>query len=157
MSGDRLALILARQKQAHDQRTAASEEKRRHELAKERRVQELLETWTATQRSLQAIVVELNESMQANGVMLKYREETTLAGARYSAVISYAQPQEYILTGLFLRLYSNARGLLTISIMGVGRPIKNDKIKLSDFGEEVQRSWLLDFLEVTAEAEAGQK
>lgn len=157
MSGDRLALILAKQKQAHDQRTAASEEKRRRELEKERRVQKLLETWIATQDTLRAVVAELNRAMQANGVKLKYQEETSLAGVRHSAEITYAQPQEYISTGLSLRLYLNAQGSLTVAIVGMGRPIKNEKIKLADFVEDVQRGWLLDFLEATAEVEAGQK
>ncbi|HYJ81663.1 MAG TPA: hypothetical protein VEW26_02320, partial [Allosphingosinicella sp.] len=71
--------------------------------------------------------------------------------------ITYARPQEYISTGLSLRLYLNAQGLLTITIVGMGRPIKSEKMKLPDFVQEVQRSWLLDFLEATAEAEAGQK
>jgi hypothetical protein len=157
MSGDRLALILARQKQAYDQRTAELEEKRRHELEKERRVQKLLETWLATQASLQAVVEELNQAMQANGVSLRYREEPSLAGVRHTAVITYAQPQEYISTGLSLRLYLNAQGLLTVTIIGMGRPIKNEKMKLADFAEDVQRNWLLDFLEATSEAEAGLK
>ncbi|HLL29767.1 MAG TPA: hypothetical protein VK403_02110 [Allosphingosinicella sp.] len=157
MSGDRLALILAKQKQAHDQRTAASEEKRRRELEKGKRVLKLVETWTATQGSLKAVVAELNRAMQANGVTLRYREETTLPGVRHSAEITYTQPQEYISTGLSLRLYLNAQGLLTITIVGMGRPIKSEKIKLTDFVEEVQRGWLLDFLEATVEAEAGQK
>jgi len=157
MSGDRLALILAMQKQAHDQRTAVSEEKRRRELEKERRVQKLLETWTASQATLNAVIAELNRAMQANGVVLRCREETPLAGVRRSAEIIYAQPQEYISTGLSLRLYLNSQGLLTITIAGMGRPIKNEKIKLTDFVEEVQRGWLLDFLEATAEAEAGQR
>ncbi|HET9637816.1 MAG TPA: hypothetical protein VFP12_01265 [Allosphingosinicella sp.] len=156
MSGDRLALILARQKQAYDQRTAASEEKRRRELEKERRVQKLLDAWTATQATLRAVVAELNRAMQANGVSLRHREETSLAGALRSAEITYAQPQEYISTGLSLRLYLSSQGLLTVTIAGMGRPIKNEKIKLTDFVEEVQRAWLLDFLEATAEAEAGQ-
>ena len=156
MSGDRLALILSRQKQAHDQRTAASEEKRRRELEKERRVQKLVETWTATQGTLRAVIAELNRAMQANGVSLEYREEPSLAGVRRSAEITYARPQEYISTGLSLRLYLNSQGLLTITIVGMGRPIKNEKIKLTDFVEEVQRDWLLDFLEATAEAEAGR-
>lgn len=156
MSGERLALILARQKQAYDQRTAASEEKRRRELEKERRVQKLLETWTATQATLRAVIAELNRAMQANGVSLKYREEASPAGVSRTAEVTYAQPQEYIATGLSLRLYLNSQGLLTVTIVGVGRPIKNEKIKLSDFVEEVQRAWLLDFLEATAEAEAGR-
>ncbi|HYJ81241.1 MAG TPA: hypothetical protein VEW26_00130, partial [Allosphingosinicella sp.] len=104
MSADRLALILARQKQAHDQRAAASEEKRRRELEKEGRVQKLLESWAAAQASLNAVVAELNEAMEANGVTLRYREETSLAGVRHSAEIGYARPQEYISTGLSLRL-----------------------------------------------------
>jgi hypothetical protein len=157
MSGDRLALILARQKQAHDQRSAASEEKRRRELEKERRVQKLLETWAATQATLGAVIAELNQAMQANGVSLRYREETPLPGVRRSAEITYAQPREYISMGLSLRLYLNSQGLLTIAIVGMGRPIKNDKMKLADFVESVQRGWLLDFLEATAEAEAGQQ
>ena len=157
MSGDRLALILAKQKQAHDQRTAASEEKRRRELEKERRVQKLLETWTAAQAGLRGVVAELNRAMQANGVALRYREENSLAGVRHSAEISYAQPQEYISTGLSLRLFLNAQGQLTVTIVGMGRPIKSEKMKLSDFTEEVQRGWLLDFLEATAEVEAGRK
>jgi hypothetical protein len=156
MSGDRLALILARQKQAHDQRAAASEEKRRRELEKERRVQKLLETWDATQATLKGIVAELNRAMQGNGVALRHREET-LAGVRRSAEITYAQPQEYISTGLSLRLYLNSQGLLTVTILGMGRPIKNEKLKLTDFVDEVQRSWLLDFLEATAEAEAERR
>ncbi|HEX8309084.1 MAG TPA: hypothetical protein VF645_11780 [Allosphingosinicella sp.] len=157
MSGDRLALILARQKQAHDQRTAALEEKRRQELAKARRVQDLLATWTATQESLKAVVAELNGAMRDNGVALRYREETTLAGTRHSAEITYAQPQEYISTGLSLRMFLNARGILTVTIVGMGRPIKNAQIKLGEFAEDVQREWLLDFLEATAEAEAGSR
>jgi hypothetical protein len=157
MSGDRLALILTRQKQAYDQRTAESEEKRRRELEKERRVQKLLETWNDTQVSLRAVIAELNRVMQTNGVSLRYREETSLAGVRRSAEITYDRPQEYILTGLSLRLYLNSQGLLTITIVGMGRPIKNEKIKLTDFVEEVQRGWLLDFLEATAEAEAGER
>jgi hypothetical protein len=157
MSEDRLALILARQKQAHDQRTAALEEKRRLELEKERRVQELLEAWNATQASLKAVVAELNGTMQANGVTLRYREETSFVGARHAAEITYAQPQEYILTGLSLRLFVSARGLLTITIVGMGRPIKSEKIKLTDFTQDLQRCWLLDFLEATADAESGQK
>ena len=157
MSGDRLALILAKQKQSHDLRAAASEEKRRRELEKERRVQKLLETWTATQASLRAVIAELNRAMQANGVALKYREEAPPAGVSRTAEITYAEPQEYVLTGLSLRLYLNSQGLLTVTIVGMGRPIKNEKIKLSDFVEEVQRNWLLDFLEATAEAEAERK
>ena len=156
MSEDRLALILANQKQAHDQRTAASEETRRRALEKERRVQELLETWNATRASLSAVIEDLNRAMQANGVTLRYREETSLVGARHFAEITYAQPQEYISTGLSLRLYVSGSGLLTITIVGMARPIKNAQMKLSDFGPEVQRSWLLDFLEATAEAESGQ-
>jgi hypothetical protein len=157
MSGDRLALILDKQKQAHDQRTAALEEKRRRELEKERRVQKLFETWLATQTSLQAIIAELNQAMQANGASLQYREETSIAGVRRSAEITFAEPQEYISMGLSLRLYLSSQGLLTIAIVGMGRPIKNEKLKLADFVEEVQRGWLLDFLEATAEAEAGQR
>ena len=157
MSGDRLALILARQKQSYDLRAAASEEKRRRELEKERRVQKLLETWIATQASLQAVIAELNRAMQANGVSLKYREEVSPVGVTRTAEVTYAQPQEYVLTGLSLRLYLNSQGLLTVTIVGMGRPIKNEKIKLSNFVEEVQRAWLLDFLEATAEAEAGQR
>ncbi|MET1110665.1 MAG: hypothetical protein ABWX67_03970 [Allosphingosinicella sp.] len=154
MSGDRLALILAKQKHSYDQRTAASEEKRRRELEKERRVQKLLESWTAAQATMQAVIAELNRAMQANGVSLKYREEVSPAGVSRTGEVTYAQPQEYILTGLSLRLYLNSQGLLTVTILGMGRPIKNEKMKLSDFGEEVQRGWLLDFLEATAEAEA---
>lgn len=154
MSGDRLALILARQKQAYDQRTAASEEKRRRELEKERRVQKLLDTWIATQATLRAVIEELNRAMQANGVSLKYREEASPAGVSRTGEVTYAEPQEYILTGLSLRLYLNSQGLLTVTIVGMGRPIKNEKMKLTDFVEEVQRGWLLDFLEATAEAEA---
>lgn len=157
MSGDRLALILAKQKQAYDQRTAESDEKRRQELEKERRVQKLLETWNDTQVSLRAVIAELNRVMQANGVSLRYREETSLAGVRRSAEITYDRPQEYILSGLSLRLYLNSQGLLTITIVGMGRPIKNEKINLTEFVEEVQRGWLLDFLEATAEAEAGER
>ena len=157
MSGDRLALILARQKQSYDLRAAASEEKRRRELEKERRVQKLLETWIATQASLQAVIAELNRAMQANGVSLKYREEVSPVGVTRTAEVTYEQPQEYVLTGLSLRLYLNSQGLLTVTIVGMGRPIKNEKIKLSNFVEEVQRAWLLDFLEATAEAEAGQR
>lgn len=157
MSGDRLALILAKQKQAHDQRTAALEEKRRRELEKERRVQKHLETWSASQAALRAVVADLNRAMQANGVALSYREETPLAGVSRSAEVRYAQPQEYISTGLSLRLYLNSQGLLTVTIAGMGRPIKSEKIKLTDFVEEVQRGWLLDLLEATAEAEAGQR
>ena len=155
MSGDRLALILAKQKQSYDLRTASSEEKRRRELEKERRVQKLLETWIATQASLRAVIAELNRAMQANGVSLKYREDVSPAGVSRTAEVTYAKPQEYILTGLSLRLYLNSQGLLTVTIVGMGRPIKNEKIKLSDFVEEVQRAWLLDLLETTAEAEAG--
>jgi hypothetical protein len=157
MSRDRLALILAKQKQVYDQRTAASEEVRRRELEKERRVQTLLKTWDETQVTLRAVIAELNRAMQANGVSLRYREETSLAGVRRSAEITYDRPQEYILTGLSLRLYLNSQGLLTVTIVGMGRPIKNEKIKLTDFGEDVQRGWLLDFLEATAEAEAGER
>ena len=157
MSGDRLALILARQKQAHDQRTAALEEKRRRELEKERRVQKHLETWIASQTTLRGVIADLNGAMQANGVALSYREETPLAGVRRSAEITYAQPQEYISTGLSLRLYLNSQGLLTVTIAGMGRPIKSEKIKLTDFVEEVQRGWLLDLLEATVEVEAGQR
>jgi hypothetical protein len=154
MSGDRLALILAKQKQAYDQRTAASEDRRRRELEKERRVQKLLEAWTAAQASLRTVIAELNRAMQANGVSLKYREEVAPAGASRTAEVTYAQPQEYVLTGLSLRLYLNSQGLLTVTIVGMGRPIKNEKIKLTDFSEDVQRAWLLDLLEATAEAEA---
>ena len=157
MSADRLALILARQKQAYDERTAASEEKRRRELEKERRVQRLLETWGASQAGLRAVVAELNGAMGANGVTLRYREESSLAGARHSAEISYAQPQEYVATGLSLRLYLSSQGQLTVTILGMGRPIKSEKMKLTDFVEEVQRAWLLDFLEATAEAEAERR
>jgi hypothetical protein len=157
MSGDRLALILAKQKQAHDQRTAASEEKRRRELEKERRVHKLLETWAASQATLRAVIADLNRAMQANGVSLRYREETSLAGVRRSAEITYDRPQEYISTGLSLRLYLNSQGLLTVTIVGMGRPIKSEKIKLTDFREEAQRGWLLDFLEATVEVEAGQR
>ncbi|HEU0098609.1 MAG TPA: hypothetical protein VFQ67_07520 [Allosphingosinicella sp.] len=157
MSADRLALILARQKEAHDQRTAESEEERRRALEKERRVEKLLETWTATQGSLRAVVAELNAAMTANGVVLSHREETFLAGVRHSAEIGYAQPPEYVSTGLSLRLYLNAQGLLTVAIVGMGRPIKNEKMKLGDFVERVQREWLLDFLEITVEAEADRK
>ena len=81
VSGDRLALILAKQKQAHDQRTAASEEKRRRELEKERRVQKLVETWSAAQAGLKAVVEELNRAMQANGVSLNFLEATVEAEA----------------------------------------------------------------------------
>ena len=88
MSADRLARILARQKQAYDERLAASEEKRRRELDKERRVQKLLETWVASQVTLRAVVEELNSAMEANGVTLRYREESSLAGARHSAEIT---------------------------------------------------------------------
>jgi hypothetical protein len=157
MSGDRLALILAKQKQAYDQRTAASEEQRRRQLEKERRVQTLLETWNDSQATLRAVIAELNREMQANGVSLRYREETSLAGIRRSAEITYDRPQEYILTGLSLRLYLDSQGLLTVTIVGMGRPIKNEKIKLAEFVEDVQRGWLLDFLEATAEAEAGER
>ncbi|HEX8124301.1 MAG TPA: hypothetical protein VF548_01830 [Allosphingosinicella sp.] len=157
MSADRLARILARQKQAYDERLAASEEKRRRELDKERRVQKLLETWVASQVTLRAVVEELNSAMEANGVTLRYREESSLAGARHSAEITYAQPQEYVSTGLSLRLYLSSQGQLTVTILGMGRPIKSEKIKLTDFVEEVQRAWLLDFLEATAEAEAGHR
>jgi hypothetical protein len=157
MSGDRLATILAKQKQSYDLRTAASEEKRRRELEKERRVQKLVETWIASQAALRAVIAELNRAMQANGVSLKYREEVSPAGVSRTAEVTYAQPQEYISMGLSLRLYLNSQGLLTVTIVGMGRPIKNEKIKLSDFVEDVQRAWLLDFLEVTAEAEAGPR
>ncbi|HEX8379331.1 MAG TPA: hypothetical protein VF619_02130 [Allosphingosinicella sp.] len=157
MSGDRLALILAKQKQAHDQRTAAFEEKRRRELEKERRVQKLLEAWSDTQTTLKAVVAELNQAMQANGVSLRHREETSLAGLRRSAEITYAKPQEYVSMGLSLRLYLSSQGVLTVAIVGMGRPIKNEKIKLADFVEEVQRAWLMDFLEATADAEAGER
>ncbi|HEX8667748.1 MAG TPA: hypothetical protein VF727_05175 [Allosphingosinicella sp.] len=157
MSEDRLALILARQKQAHDQRTAALEDKRRRELEKDRRVQQLLETWNARQGSLKAVIAELNGAMRANGVTLRYQEQTSLVGARHSAEIGYVEPHEYIATGLSLRLFASARGLLTITIVGMGRPIKNDQMKLTDFSEEVQRTWLLDFLEATAEAETERK
>lgn len=157
MSGDRLALILARQKHSYDQRAAASEEKRRRELEKERRVQKLLETWTAAQAALRAVIEELNRAMQANGVALKYREEVSPAGVSRTAEVTYAQPQEYVSTGLSLRLYLNSQGLLTVTIVGMGRPIKNEKMKLSEFVEDVQREWLLDLLEATAEAEAGQR
>ncbi|HEY0086292.1 MAG TPA: hypothetical protein VGB65_10330 [Allosphingosinicella sp.] len=157
MSGDRLALILARQKQGHDQRTAASEETRRREMEKERRVQKLGETWAASQNTLRGVVAELNGAMEANGVALRYREETALAGARHYAEITYAQPREYVSTGLCLRLNANAQGLLTVTIAGTGRPIKSEKIKLTDFVEDVQRGWLLDLLEATPEAEAGRR
>jgi hypothetical protein len=157
MSADRLALILANQKRAHDQRTAASEEQRQRELEKERRVHRLLETWNDSQVTLRAVVAELNQAMQPNGVSLRYREETSLAGLRRSAEITYDRPQEYVLMGLSLRLYLSSQGLLTIAIVGMGRPIKNEKIKLTDFVEEVQRTWLLDLLEATADAEAGEK
>ncbi|HEU0133377.1 MAG TPA: hypothetical protein VFR28_01015 [Allosphingosinicella sp.] len=157
MSGDRLALILAKQKQAHDQRTAELEEQRRRELEKERRVQKLLEAWSHSQATLKAVVAELNQAMKANGVVLRHREETSLAGLRRSAEITYDQPQEYISMGLSLRLYLSSQGLLTVAIVGLGRPIKNEKIKLTDFVEEVQRAWLLDFLEATADAEAGER
>jgi hypothetical protein len=157
MSGDRLALILAKQKQAHDQRTAAAEEKRRRELEKERRVHKHLETWNVSQATLRGVIAELNRAMQANGVALAYREETSLAGVSRSAEITYAAPQDYISTGLSLRLYLNSQGLLTVTIAGMGRPIKSEKIKLTEFVEEVQRGWLLDFLEVTAEAEAERR
>ncbi|HEX8481337.1 MAG TPA: hypothetical protein VF650_05505 [Allosphingosinicella sp.] len=157
MSGDRLALILAKQKQAHEQRTAALEEKRRRELEKESRVQKLLEAWSDSQTTLRAVVAELNQAMQANGVSLRHREETSLAGLRRSAEISYDQPQEYVSMGLSLRLYLSSQGVLTVAIVGMGRPIKNEKIKLADFVEEVQRAWLLDFLEATADAEAGER
>ena len=157
MSEDRLALILAKQKQAYDQRTAASEEQRRRVMEKERRVQNLLETWNDSQVTLRAVIAELNREMQGNGVSLRYREETSLAGVRRSAEITYDRPQEYILTGLSLRLYLDSKGLLTVTIVGMGRPIKNEKIELTDFVEDVQRGWLLDFLEATAEAEAGER
>jgi hypothetical protein len=157
MSSDRLALILARQKQAYDERTAASDERRRRELEKERRVQKLLQTWGASQAGLRAVVAEFNRAMEANGVTLRYREESSLAGARHSAEITYAQPQEYVSTGLSLRLYLSSQGQLTVTILGMGRPIKSEKIKLTDFVEEVQRAWLLDFLEATAEAEAERR
>ncbi len=154
---DRLALILARQKQAHDQRTAASEEKRRQVLEKERRVQELLNSWNATQGSLRAVVEDLNTAMQANGVALRYLEVTTSVGVRYAAEITYSQPQEYVATGLSLRLYVNVHGQLTITIVGTGRPIKSEQMKLADFDEDAQRNWLLDFLEATSEVESGRK
>ncbi|HEX8238149.1 MAG TPA: hypothetical protein VF574_00230 [Allosphingosinicella sp.] len=157
MTADRLALILAWQKQAYDQRTAESEEMRRRVLEKERRVQNLLQTWDDSQVTLKAGIAELNRAMQANGVSLRYREETSLAGVRRSAEITYDRPQEYILTGLSLRLYLDSQGVLTVAIVGMGRPIKTEKLKLTDFVEEVQRAWLLDFLEATAEAEAGER